>query len=86
LTKVPLIYSVSYFNLGGLKALLGGLIPPKLSPQGTGDETVCGPCHHSSFSLLQLSDHGDIIIKTKTVFGYLSVILAPFGTVFGYFG
>jgi len=27
-TKTPLIYSVSYFNLGGLGALFGGLSPP----------------------------------------------------------
>jgi len=31
-----------------------------------------------------LSEHGDVIIETQTVFGYLSVILAPFGAVFGY--
>ena len=29
LTKIPPIYSVSRFNLGGLGALYGGLIPPK---------------------------------------------------------
>jgi len=28
-TKIPLIYSVSYFNLGGLGAVFGGLSPPK---------------------------------------------------------
>ena len=35
LTKNPLIYSVSYFNFGGLVAFLGGLRPP--NPRG--DET-----------------------------------------------
>jgi len=35
LTKTPLIYSVSRFNLGGLGALLGGLSPPK-PPLGDG--------------------------------------------------
>jgi len=34
--------------------------------------------------ILRLSEHGDVIIETKTMFGYLSVILAHFGTVFGY--
>jgi len=29
LTKTPLIYSVSRFNLGALGALFGGLSPPK---------------------------------------------------------
>jgi len=29
LTKTPLIYSVSYFNLGWLGALFEGLSPPK---------------------------------------------------------
>jgi len=32
LTKTPLIYSVSRFNLGGLGALFGGLNPPKPLP------------------------------------------------------
>jgi len=27
LKKIPLTYSVSYFNLGGLEALFGGLSP-----------------------------------------------------------
>jgi len=36
-------------------------------------------------ALLRLSEHGDVISETQTVFGYLSVILAPFGTAFGYF-
>jgi len=35
LTKIPLTYSVSYFNLGGLGALFGGLSPPK-PPRGDG--------------------------------------------------
>jgi len=35
LTKIPLVYSVSYFNLGGLEALFGGLNPPK-HPRGGG--------------------------------------------------
>jgi len=35
LTKIPLVYSVSHFNLGGLGALFGGLSPPKL-PVATG--------------------------------------------------
>jgi len=30
--KTQLIYSVSYFNLGGLKLCFGGLSPPKLLP------------------------------------------------------
>jgi len=38
LTKIPLIYSVPRFNLGGLGALLGGLNPPK-PPRGDG--TAC---------------------------------------------
>ena len=29
LTNIPLIHSVSYFNLGGLELCLGGLSPPK---------------------------------------------------------
>jgi len=29
LTRIPLIYSVSRFNLGGLELCLGGLSPPK---------------------------------------------------------
>jgi len=35
LTKIPLIYIVSYFNLGGLGALFGGLSPPE-PPVATG--------------------------------------------------
>jgi len=35
--------------------------------------------------ILRLSEHGGVIIETQTVFGYFSVTLAPFGTVFGYF-
>jgi len=35
LTKTPLIYSVSHFNLGGLGALFGGKSPPK-PPVATG--------------------------------------------------
>jgi len=35
LTKIPLVYSVSYFNLGRLGALFGGLSPPK-PPMATG--------------------------------------------------
>jgi len=35
MTKLPLIYSVSYFNLGGLELCLGGLSPPN-SPVATG--------------------------------------------------
>jgi len=31
LTKIPLTYSVSYFNLEGLELCLGGLSPPKPS-------------------------------------------------------
>jgi len=30
--KTPMIYSVSYFNLGGLGTLFGGLIPAKPLP------------------------------------------------------
>jgi len=37
LTKVPLIYSVSYFNLGGIGAVFGGAKPTK-APRG--DRTV----------------------------------------------
>jgi len=40
LTKIPLIYSVSYFNLGGLGALFEGLNPPK-SPPGDGTALKC---------------------------------------------
>jgi len=32
LTKTQLIYSVSYFNLGGLGALFGRTKPPKAPP------------------------------------------------------
>ena len=32
LSKIPLIYSVSRFNLGGLGALFGGLSPPQPPP------------------------------------------------------
>jgi len=39
LTKIPLIYSVSYFNLGGLGAVFGGLSPPK-PPRGDGADDV----------------------------------------------
>jgi len=35
LTKSPLIYSASFFNLGGLDLCLVGLNPPK-SPVATG--------------------------------------------------
>jgi len=35
LTKTPLIYSVSCFNLGVLRALFGGLSPQK-PPRGDG--------------------------------------------------
>jgi len=35
LTKTPLIYSVSRFNLVGLGALFGGISPPK-PPMATG--------------------------------------------------
>jgi len=35
LTKTPLIYSVSRFNLGGLELCLGGISPPK-PPRGDG--------------------------------------------------
>jgi len=41
--------------------------------------------HPLNPALLRLSEHGDVISETQTVFGYLSVILAPFGTAFGYF-
>jgi len=34
LTKTPLIYSISYFNLGGWKFLFKGLTTPK-SPMAT---------------------------------------------------
>jgi len=37
LTKITLIHSVSYFNLGDLGALFGGLNPPK-PPVATGLE------------------------------------------------
>jgi len=40
LTKTPLIYSVSRFNLGGLGALFGGISPPK-PPRGDGTATHC---------------------------------------------
>jgi len=39
LTKIPLIYSVSYFNVGGLELCLGGLSPPK-APRGDGTGTI----------------------------------------------
>jgi len=32
LTKIPLIYSVPYFNLGGVGAFFGGISPQKPSP------------------------------------------------------
>jgi len=32
LTKLPLTYSISYFNLGGLGALFGGNKPTKAPP------------------------------------------------------
>jgi len=32
LTKIPLTYSVSHFNLGGLAALFGGDNPTKAAP------------------------------------------------------
>jgi len=32
LKKSQLIYSVTYFNLGGLRALFGGTKPPKAPP------------------------------------------------------
>jgi len=35
LTKIPLIYTASYFNLGGFEFCLGGLSPPK-RPVATG--------------------------------------------------
>ena len=35
LTKIPLVYSASYFNLGVLELCLGGLSPPK-PPGGDG--------------------------------------------------
>ena len=38
LTKIPLTDSVSYFNLGGLGALFGGLTPPR-PPMATGLHT-----------------------------------------------
>jgi len=38
--KTLFIYSVSYFNLEGLKLHLGGLIPPKPTRgDGTGEDT-----------------------------------------------
>jgi len=40
LTKILLIYSVSRFNLGGLKLCLGGLSPPK-PPVATGLDSSC---------------------------------------------
>jgi len=40
LTKTPLIYSVSRFNLGGLGVLFGGLSPPK---PPVAKELVLGP-------------------------------------------
>jgi len=40
LTKTPLIYSVSRFNLEGLGALFGGISPPK-PPRGDGTESIC---------------------------------------------
>jgi len=48
--KTLLIYSISYFNLGGLELCLGGLSPPKLPfPVATGlnketAETVSKDC------------------------------------------
>ena len=36
LTKIPLIHTVSYFNLRGLEALFEGLSPPKPPPVATG--------------------------------------------------
>jgi len=43
MTKIPLTYSVSYFNLGGLGALFGGAKPTK-DPRGdgTGIATLTG--------------------------------------------
>jgi len=35
LRKIPLMYNVSYFNLGGLRALFGGVKPIK-APHGDG--------------------------------------------------
>jgi len=45
LTNIPLIYSVSYFNLGGLGALFGGDKPTNAAPVATGllHTTVRGP-------------------------------------------
>jgi len=40
--KTLFIYSISYFYLGGLGALFGGLSPPKPSRgDGTGHDTQC---------------------------------------------
>ena len=36
LTKIPLIYSVSRFNLGGLGAFFGGATSTKAPPVATG--------------------------------------------------
>jgi len=64
-------------NLGGLGALFLGLSPPDVwGDKATG--LLVGHGHHSSFSyfatshfakkiILRLSEHGDVIIKTKTV-------------------
>ena len=43
LTKIPLIYSVSYFSLGGLELCLGGLSPPK-PPSGDGTVDTVRSC------------------------------------------
>jgi len=48
LTKIPLIYNVSYFHLGVVKLCLGGIIPPAKAPRGGGtaaiSETEAGLC------------------------------------------
>jgi len=51
LTKTQQIYSVSYFNLEGLKALFGGAKPPKAR---RGDGTV--PNAESTALILQPSN------------------------------
>ena len=39
LTKTPMVYSVSYFSLGGLDTLFGGAKPTKAPPRGDGTAT-----------------------------------------------
>jgi len=70
LTKAPLIYSVSRFNLGGLGALFGGAKPTK-APHG--DRTKC----KAIFAVASFRNSSAQFYKAYLVCGVLTLGSCP---------